>query len=432
VFAPTTRKTFLCGALVSIALLFALRLFINRAPVADWIIAPLLMKDEPAVSDAIVVLGAGVLEGCVPNLNGVRRTLLAARLWHAGKAPVVVFTGHSGGGCPVARAMALLAEEMGVPAAAIRQETASTSTWENATMVAPLLRGWGIQNILLVTDRLHMRRASGAFDALGFAVHPAAVPIAEGHEDNVSMLTTGLREFAALGYYRMRGWIGSPGPVDQAAAPPTAPARKPVGVGPVVVLGASYAQGWTVPDIGGVPVVNKAVGGAQTADMVARFDAEVVTERPRVVILWGFINDVTRAPAGALEPALTTVRENYAEMIARARQHGIEPVLSTELTLRPPAGSRLEPVIGLIGRLRGKEGYQDVINRHVLGLNQWMAETAAREGLLLLQFQAVLSEPNGRRRLVFAESDGSHVTEAGYEALTAYALPLLEEFIVAR
>jgi hypothetical protein len=89
-------------------------------------------------------------------------------------------------------------------------------------------------------------------------------------------------------------------------------------------------------------------------------------------------------------------------------------------------------VIGLIGRLRGKEGYQDVINRHVLGLNQWMAETAAREGLLLLQFQAVLSEPNGRRRLVFAESDGSHVTEAGYEALTAYALPLLEEFIVAR
>lgn len=147
-----TRRPFVRGILVGIALLVALRLFINDTSVADWIIAPLLMNDTRNPSQAIVVLGAGVLEGCVPNQNGVRRVLLAARLWREGKAPVVVFTGGSGTECPVARAMALLAREVGVPDAAIRQEAASFNTWENGAMAAPLLRGWGFEKVLLVTD----------------------------------------------------------------------------------------------------------------------------------------------------------------------------------------------------------------------------------------------------------------------------------------
>jgi uncharacterized SAM-binding protein YcdF (DUF218 family) len=208
VYARETRRPFFRGVFVGVALVLALRLGINETSVADWIIAPLLMDDTRDSSQAIVVLGAGVLQGCVPNQNGVRRVLLAARLWREGKAPVVVFTGGSGTDCPVAKAMALLAREVGVPDAAIREETASFSTWENGAMAAPLLRRAGFQRLLLVTDRLHMRRASAVFTQLGFEVRRAAVPIGEGHDDNVSMLYAGLREYLALGYYRLRGWIG--------------------------------------------------------------------------------------------------------------------------------------------------------------------------------------------------------------------------------
>ena len=119
-------------------------------------------------------------------------------------------------------------------------------------------------------------------------------------------------------------------------------------------------------------------------------------------------------------------------MIARARRNGIEPILATEVTTRPPAGSLMERVRALIGTIRGKEAYQDRINRHVMSVNQWIVETAAREGLLVLQFQSVLSEPGGRRSAPFAQTDGSHITQAGYDVLTSYATPILEEFLVVR
>ena len=431
--ARKPRSPFVRGILAGAALLLALRVAINETPVADWIIAPLLMDDTREPSQAIVVLGAGVLEGCVPNQNGVRRVLLAARLWREGKAPVVVFTGGSGTDCPVARAMSSLAREVGVPDAAIRQEAASFNTWENAAMAAPLLRGWGFERLLLVTDRLHMRRASAVFTRLGFDVRRASVPIGEGHDDNVSMLRAGVREFAALGYYRLRGWTGSPDPARSPGPVTTmAPEQPVVSTGPIVVLGASYAQGWTPESIGGVRVINRGVAGQQSFEMLARFDSDVVPERPRAVILWGFINDVFRAPPDNVEAALARVRDSYVEMIARARRHGIEPVLATEVTTRPPAESLMERVRAVIGTIRGKEAYQDRINRHVLSLNQWIAETGAREHLLVLQFQSVLSEPGGRRRPAYAQPDGSHISPAGYDALTSYATPILEEFLVGR
>jgi uncharacterized SAM-binding protein YcdF (DUF218 family)/lysophospholipase L1-like esterase len=433
VFARLKRKPFVLGIVAGVALLLALRLAINETPVADWIIAPLLLDDTRQSSQAIVVLGAGVLEGCVPNQNGVRRALLAARLWKEGKAPVLVFTGGSGTDCPVAKAMALLAREMGVPESAIRQETGSLNTWENGAISAPLLRGWGFERLLLVTDRLHMRRASAVFTRLGFDVRRASVPIGEGHDDNVSMLHAGVREFIALGYYRLRGWIGSAEPTTlPAPAPVVAPTQAVVSTGPIVVLGASYAAEWKPEAIAGVPVINRGVAGQQSFEMLARFDTEVIVERPRAVILWGFINDIFRAPSDSIDSSLTRVRESYVEMIARARRHGIEPVLATEVTTRPPGGSVMERVRAVIGTLRGKEAYQDRINRHVLALNQWIVETGARERLLVLDFQSVLSEPGGRRRPAFAQPDGSHITRAGYDVLTSYAAPILEEFLIGR
>ena len=419
--------------ITGIALTFMARLAINESTIADHLIAPLLVDDSPAGADAIVVLGAGVIGDCTANVNGVRRAMLGARLFKDGRAPLVVITGGAGtSGCPVADAMAQVARDFGVPSDRLVLERRSRNTHQNGEMTAPLLRERNASRILLVTDRLHMQRATGVFRRLGFAVEPTSVPIYEGHFDNVSMLASGLREGAALTYYRMRGWTAARGPEGAVAAgggelerivtPPAVQRPDTSERRPVVVLGASYAAGWKLAEIDGVPVVNAGIAGEQSFELLARFDAAVVPARPRAVVLWGFINDFFRASDWT--KASARVRESYGEMIKRARAQGIEPIIATEVTIRPPKSLTQSGYLFVASWL-GKVSYQDQINTQVMEINRWLRDAAQREGLLLLDLQAAVADTDGRRKRAYAVADGSHISEEGYDALTAYARPLL-------
>jgi uncharacterized SAM-binding protein YcdF (DUF218 family)/lysophospholipase L1-like esterase len=425
------RSGFWRGVLAGIVLVAAAVVVINRTPIADWVVAPLLVPDATGAADAIVVLGAGVIGDCVPNHHGMRRVLLGVRQWRAQPTAVLLFSGGTGGTCPVAEAMARLARELGVPDDRVRIETASVNTRENAVMSTALLRSWGFSQVRLVTDRLHMRRAVAVFGRVGQPVQPASVPIFEGHEDNVSMLAAGLREFAALAYYRLRGWLG-PADASPSATRTTMPVTTPDSrSGPIVLLGASYAASWPLGDIGGVPVVNRGIAGQQSFELLARFETDVVAAAPRAVVLWGFINDIFRSSAD-MDATITRVKESYLEMIARARAQGIVPILATEVTARPPSQSIMDTVAGWVGTILGKPAYQDHINRQVMAVNQWLIETATREGLLLLDLQQVIAEPGGRRHPAFAQADGSHITPAGYDMLSSYARPVLQEYLGVR
>jgi uncharacterized SAM-binding protein YcdF (DUF218 family) len=203
------RFEFWSGVLCGCLAIVAARFVINHTAVVDWLVAPLSMTDTPGYADAIVVLGAGVVVGCVPNQNAVQRVLLSARLWKEGRAPFILFTGGTGDSCPVATAMARLAGELGIPESNIRIELGSRTTRENGERSADLLRRMGVRTTLVVTDAPHMRRAAGTFERLGFAVERASVPIYvyAGLGDNVWLLRAGAREFTALVYYRIRGWV---------------------------------------------------------------------------------------------------------------------------------------------------------------------------------------------------------------------------------
>ena len=196
--------------------------------------------------------------------------------------------------------------------------------------------------------------------------------------------------------------------------------------GPLVLLGASYAADWQLLSIAGRPVINVGVAGEDTAAMLARFSRDVVRVAPRAVLLWGFINDIFRAQ-GDMNTVLANVRTHYTELIALARASGIEPILATEVTGRPPFRTWSESFANLVGTALGRRAYRDGVNDHVATMNRWLVDTAAREGLLLLDFQAALAEPSGRRHKPFSQPDGSHTTTAGYAALTAYAVPLLDQ-----
>lgn len=187
----------------------------------------------------------------------------------------------------------------------------------------------------------------------------------------------------------------------------------------IVIIGASYAKGWNPEALGGLKVVNQGVGGEQTHEVLARFDRDVLARAPRTVIIWGFINDIFRSTPEEVEGKMVRSRDNINAMIDKARSKGITPVVATEVTL-PVGDSWSERVAGWVGALRGKQGYQDYVNGHVMGMNTWLRQLAAQKKLKLLDFEKVLADSNGRRKLEYATPDGTHLSLQAYEALTNY------------
>ena len=132
-------------------------------------------------AQAIVVLGGGIAppsgKSTEINLNAAAdRVWFATRLFHAGKAPLVLVSGGSDperDAYSEARASAIFLVDLGVPAQTIVLEEASRNTRQNAAFSAALLKARGIKHILLVTSALHMPRAMALFAAQGLQATPA-------------------------------------------------------------------------------------------------------------------------------------------------------------------------------------------------------------------------------------------------------------------
>lgn len=194
---------------------------------------------------------------------------------------------------------------------------------------------------------------------------------------------------------------------------------------PIVILGASYARGWNPGTLGGHEWINKGVDGEQSYEMRARFAGDVLALEPRAVIIWGYINDIHRSKRNDIERTKERVERSFSEMVELARANGIEPIVATEVTIRG-GDAWSELIAAMIGRLLGKESYQDWVNSQVCELNDWLRRYAERNGIFLLDLQPVLSDRSGRRRKEYATEDGSHITPAGYEALTSHFGKILE------
>lgn len=433
------RGRFRQGLIAALALVLASRLILEESPIADWLVSPLLVSNEDNAADIIVVAGAGVVGPCEPNLSAVRRVLTAVSLWEASRAPMLMFTGGVPDDldCAVSDVMADLAARLGVPRDRILTEATSTSTRENALYANPALRSLGVRRLLLVTDQLHMLRASRAFETLGYVVGRVSVPVYATNHGNIDMLNSAGREFAAIAYYWSRGWLT---PSAQNASLPTGESvttphsasdyRALASSAPIVVLGASYAQGWILSPVAGSTVINAGVAGETTTEMAARFERDVLARAPRAVVIWGFINDVFRAPRAEVPAMLAKTRTNLTDMIARGQSAGVRVILATEVTLTERAGL-VNWAMALTGRLLRRASYQDYVNALVEDTNRWIRQTAQENAIVLLDLAPVVSDASGRRLRRFAQGDGSHLTSDAYAALTRYSLPILERHLRA-
>ncbi len=125
---------------------------------------PLEMKDIPQ-ADALVILGGGIgttehdipYPECYPASD---RAIMAARLWHAKKTPIIIPTGAG-----ATRAEQPLFEALGIPSHAILCENAARNTAENATHTIALLKQRNARKVLVVTSSWHLPRTMLLFTA---------------------------------------------------------------------------------------------------------------------------------------------------------------------------------------------------------------------------------------------------------------------------
>lgn len=180
-------------------------------------------------ADAIVLLGGGAQPsryeaGNVHLTPSGDRLVMAHRLFHLGKAPMLIL-GGSGLRTPDVQGIESdlvqqLFETWNIPAAAIVQLGSNADTHDEALKVRELATARGWKRVLLVTSANHMRRASAVFRAQGLGVvpvpcnfittvstAPSRVRVLVPRYQGFFKVATWLHEEVGWMVYRQRGWI---------------------------------------------------------------------------------------------------------------------------------------------------------------------------------------------------------------------------------
>lgn len=209
----------------------------------------------------------------------------------------------------------------------------------------------------------------------------------------------------------------------ESAAPSTQIKMPVIRTDTIVILGASYAKNWNLTGLQGFKVVNKGTGGEQTHEVLGRFDQDVLALNPRAVILWGFINDIFRSSPEDLPGKLARTRQNIQFMVDQAVRHRISPLLVTEVTMPSPT-KWSDRAVGWLAAVRGKQSYREYVNLHVRETNRWIRNLALERKLVLLDFEVLLADKQGNRKLEYTTEDGTHLSDQAYVKLTHYVQQL--------
>ncbi|KLI64087.1 hypothetical protein AAV99_08550 [Aurantiacibacter marinus] len=128
-------------------------------------------------ADVAIVLGAAV-SGDTPSPVFRERIAHAINLQEEGRVSHILFTGGRAEGDELGESEAAMAMalEAGVPAQAILTETKSTTTMQNLVNAQLVMRDAGLDNAVIISDPLHMRRAMEMADSLGMIAQPSATP----------------------------------------------------------------------------------------------------------------------------------------------------------------------------------------------------------------------------------------------------------------
>ncbi|GAA0746741.1 GDSL family lipase [Sphingomonas sp. ABOLD] len=173
----------------------------------------------------------------------------------------------------------------------------------------------------------------------------------------------------------------------------------------VVFIGDSITDGWDLArSFPGKPYVNRGIGSQVTAQMLVRFEQDVVALHPRAVVILGGVNDVT----GFLQiETVDSIVANVEAMADIATAHGIAVVLCSILPVND---------YGDAARAVVKERKPAELRR----INAALRALAAKRHFAFADYDAVLADDTGRMRAAYTR-DGIHPLPDGYARMAPVA-----------
>lgn len=177
----------------------------------------------------------------------------------------------------------------------------------------------------------------------------------------------------------------------------------------VVFIGDEITENWGQGEakfFPGKPYFNRGIARQTTPQMLVRFRQDVISLKPKVVVIQSGTNDIAGA-AGPITEAMAG--ENFMSMVELAKVHGIKVVLAS-----------LTPVCDCFRNLTGRRPPGKII-----GMNAWLKSYAAQSGSIYLDYYSIFVD--GRAMKKELTVDGLIPNDAGYEKMAALAEKAIAE-----
>ncbi len=136
-------------------------------------------------------------------------------------------------------------------------------------------------------------------------------------------------------------------------------------------------------------VLNRGIDGQRSDEILARFQRDVVQERPDYVIILAGVNDIYQGAP------LESIKKNLLAMYQRAIAAGITPVATTVLPYNTASDSD---------------------SRAIRELNKWIEDTAKRLGIPFCDTNQAVADPSNPDHL-HSSPEGLHPDVSGYRGM---------------
>jgi acyl-CoA thioesterase I len=183
------------------------------------------------------------------------------------------------------------------------------------------------------------------------------------------------------------------------------PTEAPTGKISVVMFGDSITQGWSQQApafFEGRPYANKGISGNTTAQMLQRFNADVIKQAPAVVVILGGINDLA---TGTDTKVVASIEANMGAMIDLAKKNRIRVVIASIL----PVGYEPEGMQVFAAKRAG-------VNQTIRQLNARFKKLAAAKKVGYVNYYAALASPAGELLRRY-NADNVHISADAYAVM---------------
>lgn len=183
----------------------------------------------------------------------------------------------------------------------------------------------------------------------------------------------------------------------------------------IVCIGDSLTQGFGVSNrenwvalmnkSSKVEFINKGINGDTTSGMLARFNKDVIEEKPKFVIIMGGVNDII------VENSLGGIQSNIMSMVHQAYYHRVIPIV----------GISIKSDISNFRKDWSELTNISVLNDKILDYRNWIIKFCGIFNIMVIDFYAefdyMIQGDYGKYLL-----DGLHPSKEGHNILADIAL----------